>query len=193
MNNFINADSGLLLAISCLAHSILYILQSTFSSVRESATKAHHYDYATTHHSIENKFQAVFDGKPPYSWQTDVTEALLLRLDCIVIAGMGSGKTMPFGMPLLLEEAKDKIIVVISPLNELEAEQVSVLISEGFSHCLPFLRLKGFINLALQQLLSMLKFIVNNYIRYVSTMLQVYIIFTILAYRKSRNINTEFF
>ena len=163
------------------------------TSARESATKARHYDYAATRRSIENKFRAVFDGKPPYSWQTDVTEALLLGLDCIVIAGTGSGKTMPFGMPLLLEEAEDKMIVVVSPLNELEAEQVSVLISEGFSHCLPFLRLKGFVNLALQQPLSMPKFIVNNYIRYASTMLQVYIIFTILSYRKSRNINTEFF
>jgi superfamily II DNA/RNA helicase len=25
----------------------------------------------------------------------------VLRVDCIVIAGTGSGKTMPFGMPLL--------------------------------------------------------------------------------------------
>ncbi|KAF8221098.1 hypothetical protein L208DRAFT_1011139, partial [Tricholoma matsutake] len=55
--------------------------------------------------SIENKFKAVFDGKAPYSWQIDVTEALLLSLDCVVIAGTGSRKTMPFWMPLLLDEA----------------------------------------------------------------------------------------
>ncbi|KAI9512673.1 P-loop containing nucleoside triphosphate hydrolase protein [Russula earlei] len=85
--------------------------------------KTCHYNYTTTRQSIENKFRAVFGGKPPYSWQVDVTEALLLGLDCVVIAGTGSGKTMPFGMPLLLDEAKDNMVVVISPLNELEAEQ----------------------------------------------------------------------
>ena len=95
---------------------------------RESANETRLYDHAATRRSIEDKFRAAFDGKPPYAWQTDVTEALLLGLDCIVVAGTGSGKTMPFGMPLLLEEAKDKMIVVISPLNELEAEQVSTLI-----------------------------------------------------------------
>jgi ATP-dependent helicase YprA (DUF1998 family) len=98
---------------------------------RESATNSRFYDHVATRRSIEQKFQAVFDGKPPYAWQTDVTEALLLGLDCIVVAGTGSGKTMPFGMPLLLEETKDKMIVVISPLNELEAEQVSKLFYFG--------------------------------------------------------------
>ncbi|KAI9451133.1 hypothetical protein F5148DRAFT_1290346 [Russula earlei] len=88
----------------------------------ESATKTCHSNYATTQQSIENKFHAVFGGKPPYSWQVDITEALLLGLDCVVIAGTGSGKTMPFGMPLL-DEAKDNMVVVISPLNELEAEK----------------------------------------------------------------------
>jgi len=98
------------------------------TSARESALESRNYNYIATRQSIENKFKAVFQGKPPYSWQIDVTEALILGLDCVVIAGTGSGKTMPFGMPLLLDEAKDKMVVVISPLNELEAEQVSVSI-----------------------------------------------------------------
>lgn len=102
---------------------------------RESALSSRRYDYIATRRSIENNFKAAFDGRAPYSWQTDVTEALLLGLDCIVIAGTGSGKTMPFGMPLLLDEAKDKIVVVISPLNELEAEQVSILIPGVHSCC----------------------------------------------------------
>ncbi|KAF8227097.1 hypothetical protein L208DRAFT_1082460, partial [Tricholoma matsutake] len=33
----------------------------------------------------------------------------------------------PFGMPLLLDEAKDKIVIIISTLNELEVEQVHKL------------------------------------------------------------------
>jgi ATP-dependent helicase YprA (DUF1998 family) len=95
----------------------------TLTLARESALKAWNYNCSATRQSIESKFKAAFDGKTPYSWQVDVTEALLLGLDCVV--GTGSGKTMPFGMPLLLDEAKDKIVVVISPLNELEAEQVT--------------------------------------------------------------------
>ncbi|PCH42383.1 acetyl-CoA synthetase-like protein [Wolfiporia cocos MD-104 SS10] len=61
----------------------------------------------------------------PYDWQLDVTEALLLGLDTIVIAGTGAGKTMPFSMPFLLEENREKIIVIISPLDQLEEDQVS--------------------------------------------------------------------
>jgi ATP-dependent helicase YprA (DUF1998 family) len=101
------------------------------NSAHESAMKSCDYNYAATQHSIETKFQAVFRGKLPYSWQVDVAEALLLGLDCIVIAGTGSGKTMPFGMPLLLDQAKEKMVVVISPLNELEAEQVSISFSRA--------------------------------------------------------------
>ena len=41
----------------------------------------------------------------PYSWQLDVTEAIFLGLDPVVIAGTGAGKTMPFMMPLLQQEA----------------------------------------------------------------------------------------
>ncbi|KAJ7506438.1 hypothetical protein B0H11DRAFT_1707242, partial [Mycena galericulata] len=40
--------------------------------------------------------------KPPYDWQIEVAEALILGLDAVVIAGTGAGKTIPFMMPLLL-------------------------------------------------------------------------------------------
>ncbi|KAF6740968.1 P-loop containing nucleoside triphosphate hydrolase protein [Ephemerocybe angulata] len=60
-------------------------------------------------------------GKEPYEWQMDVTEALVLGLDCLCIAGTGAGKTMPFMMPLLLDESKR--VLVISPLKILQAEQ----------------------------------------------------------------------
>jgi superfamily II DNA helicase RecQ len=112
-------------------------LQSAINALtcaRESALKSRNYDSITTRQTIESKFKNIFDGRAPYEWQTDVTEALLLGLDCIVIAGTGAGKTMPFGMPLLLDEAKDKMVVVISPLNELEAEQVSLLVFSNNIH-----------------------------------------------------------
>ncbi|KAJ7082066.1 P-loop containing nucleoside triphosphate hydrolase protein, partial [Mycena belliarum] len=53
--------------------------------------------------------------KAPYDWQLDVSEAYLLGLDAVVIAGTGAGKTMPFMMPLLLH--RDKYSLIISPLK----------------------------------------------------------------------------
>ncbi|KAK7034215.1 bloom syndrome [Favolaschia claudopus] len=58
-----------------------------------------------------------------HTWQLDVAEALLLHVDCLVIAGTGSGKTTPFLLPLLLPENKDKFALIISPLLSLQAEQ----------------------------------------------------------------------
>ena len=52
-----------------------------------------------------------------------MTEAILLGLDSVVIAGTGAGKTMPFMMPLLLDEKKK--VVIISPLKVLQEDQVS--------------------------------------------------------------------
>lgn len=68
-------------------------------------------------------------GKVPHGWQVDVAEALLAGLDCTVIAGTGSGKMMPFVMPTFVEP--EKIYFVISLLNALEANQVSILLKYG--------------------------------------------------------------
>ncbi|KAJ7214060.1 hypothetical protein GGX14DRAFT_618231, partial [Mycena pura] len=61
--------------------------------------------------------------KPPYDWQINVSEAFVLSLDVVVIAGTGAGKTMPFMMPLLLHP--EKYSLVISPLKVLQQDQVS--------------------------------------------------------------------
>ena len=84
---------------------------------------ADNYDSASTRKSIEARFKAAFGGKAPYKWQIDVTEALILGIDCVVIAGTGAGKTMPFGMLALADDSKKKMVLIISPLNELECEQ----------------------------------------------------------------------
>ena len=60
----------------------------------------------------------------PYDWQVDLAEALTLGLDATVIAGTGSGKTLPWTIPLLLEQNHDRICLVISLLNELEVDHV---------------------------------------------------------------------
>ncbi|KAJ7200296.1 hypothetical protein GGX14DRAFT_355609 [Mycena pura] len=59
--------------------------------------------------------------KPPYDWQINVSEAFVLSLDVVVIAGTGAGKTMPFMMPLLLHP--EKYSLVISPLKVLQQDQ----------------------------------------------------------------------
>jgi len=62
-------------------------------------------------------------GSDPYEWQLDVTEAILLGLDSIVIAGTSSGKTIPFMLPLLLDDKKK--VLILSPLKVLQDDQVS--------------------------------------------------------------------
>ena len=62
------------------------------------------------------------DGMVAYEWQLDVGEALKLGLDCSVIAGMGVGKAISFILLLLAE--KKMAVIIISPLNALEGDQV---------------------------------------------------------------------
>jgi len=59
----------------------------------------------------------------PRDWQVDCAEAFNLGIDCTVIAGTGSGKTLPFVMPALLH-GRGKVTLVLSPLNSLEEDQV---------------------------------------------------------------------
>jgi ATP-dependent helicase YprA (DUF1998 family) len=90
-----------------------------------------YYDSLSSRKQLENAFRAHTNGWEPYEWQLDAAEAFLLGLDCLVIAGTGAGKTLPFVMPAFIESKK--IYITISPLNALEADQVSkkyVVISE---------------------------------------------------------------
>jgi len=66
-----------------------------------------------------------FNQNIPHDFQLDVAEALILGLDTTVIAGTGSGKTLPWAMPLLLDENKGRACLVISPLKALQVEHVS--------------------------------------------------------------------
>ncbi|KAF8154045.1 P-loop containing nucleoside triphosphate hydrolase protein [Crassisporium funariophilum] len=84
------------------------------------AAKTKGYNSEQTRRKLETLFRQRF-GRDPYEWQVDVTEAILLGLDCVVIAGTGAGKTMPFMMPLLLDDSK--CILVISPLKVLQEDQ----------------------------------------------------------------------
>lgn len=107
-------------------------LFSALQAARDAAAISRQYSSARTRAELVTSFKAALNGLEPYSWQLDISEATLLGLDCIAIAGTGSGKTMPFIMPLLVDRTNKKMVIVISPLNDLEEDQVSrVLILLG--------------------------------------------------------------
>ncbi|EJF55670.1 hypothetical protein DICSQDRAFT_16733, partial [Dichomitus squalens LYAD-421 SS1] len=62
---------------------------------REAAKASRQYDSVVTRKALEVRFQERMGGRMPHEWQVDVAEALLVGLDYTVIAGTGSGKTMP--------------------------------------------------------------------------------------------------
>ncbi|RXW15756.1 hypothetical protein EST38_g10098 [Candolleomyces aberdarensis] len=100
------------------------------SEARKKAQAGHGFSSEKTRADIVLEFTARF-GKAPYEWQVDVTEALILGLDSVVIAGTGFGKTMPF-MMALLKDRKAKT-VIISPLKVLQQDQVRRFRKMGIS------------------------------------------------------------
>jgi superfamily II DNA/RNA helicase len=88
-----------------------------------------HRDVTLSHQSVEvrkcmsDACCKMSEGKIlPHQWQLDVAESLLLGIDCEVIAPTGAGKTLPFVLPLLVRP--DMVIVILSPLDALELDQV---------------------------------------------------------------------
>ena len=105
--------------------------QQSLSDVLKNTRKSkHRYDTDVTQALLTAAVKSVFNRNEPHKFQLDVVEALILSLDVTAIAGTGSGKTLPWMMPLLLEENRAKIILVISPLKALQADHV------GFSLCM---------------------------------------------------------
>jgi ATP-dependent helicase YprA (DUF1998 family) len=92
---------------------------------REAALNDRNYDSVGTRQTMARKLQDVFDGRLPYDWQLDAAESLVLGLDCVVIAGTGAEKTISFALPLFMHDSWDKLVLIISPLNALETDQVS--------------------------------------------------------------------
>ncbi|KAJ3757589.1 P-loop containing nucleoside triphosphate hydrolase protein [Lentinula raphanica] len=95
--------------------------QKKLEIARMEASRRTGYDSKSTRTLLRSEFTRITGGLSAYTWQIDTAEALLLGLDCSVIAGTGAGKTMPFVMPLFIE--KEKRVVIISPLNALEEDQ----------------------------------------------------------------------
>jgi ATP-dependent helicase YprA (DUF1998 family) len=64
-------------------------------------------------------------GYDAYSHQLNTGEALALGMDCLVVAGTGTGKTMAFTLPVMMaKEGEWRMVWVFSPLKELQWDQV---------------------------------------------------------------------
>jgi ATP-dependent helicase YprA (DUF1998 family) len=96
--------------------------QSILQEAREKANKKDEYDSVKTRADLHKLFSERESRFSPHDWQLDVAEALLLGIDSVVIAGTGSGKTIPFMLPLLLNP--EKMVLIISPLKVLQRDQV---------------------------------------------------------------------
>ncbi|KAF8153870.1 P-loop containing nucleoside triphosphate hydrolase protein [Crassisporium funariophilum] len=100
-------------------------------SARQHALKKDGFLFEATRNKMREELKNRNGGMVAYDWQLDVAEALLLGLDCSVIAGTGAGKTIPFVLPLLVET--NKVVIIISPLNALEEDQASRFQRMGIS------------------------------------------------------------
>lgn len=98
---------------------------NSFSVLEQARRSKEGYNPNATREALTNAVKAAFNQNVPRSFQLDVAEALILGLDSTVIAGTGSGKTLPWAMPLLLDENKENTCLVISPLKALQADHVS--------------------------------------------------------------------
>lgn len=70
---------------------------------------------------LTRKALQVFDASP-FDWQLDAAIAILEGRDVVLDVGTGSGKTMCFSLPLLVDETD--IALIISPLSALMIDQV---------------------------------------------------------------------
>jgi len=64
-------------------------------------------------------------GVKPYVFQLEIAAAVLRGEDVILDVGTGSGKSLCFALPFLLHDTD--ITMVVSPLNALMIDQVSLL------------------------------------------------------------------
>ncbi|TEB14991.1 hypothetical protein FA13DRAFT_1651472 [Coprinellus micaceus] len=104
--------------------------QKVLSEARARAAEATGYDSQQWRKRLAEKFPSKL-GIEAHAWQLDVSEAAFLGVDCICIAGTGSGKTMPFVMPLMVE--LDKRVLLLSPLKVLQEEQARRFQEMGIS------------------------------------------------------------
>lgn len=113
-------------------------------AARKRAREEWNYDSAEARRIMKEECVARSKGAiTPHEWQLDIAECLVLGIDCELIAPTGSGKTIAFMLPPFYwqhkegeggdkakgqthQKAKPKVLIVVSPLNSLETDQVRV-------------------------------------------------------------------
>ena len=79
------------------------------------------------YHEHEVDFSVLSDqafeifGKRPFKWQLEADQAILCGRDVVLDIGTGSGKTLCFTLPLLLNNSD--IALTVSPLTALMIDQ----------------------------------------------------------------------
>ena len=79
------------------------------------------------YHEHEVDFSVLSDrafeifGKRPFKWQLEADQAVLCGRDVVLDIGTGSGKTLCFTLPLLLNDSD--IALTVSPLTALMIDQ----------------------------------------------------------------------
>ncbi|KAI0690380.1 hypothetical protein BC835DRAFT_1528874 [Cytidiella melzeri] len=98
------------------------ILQQAREVARKN--KDRQYSWAKTCQFMQDEIKARTHGKILQYYQGDVREAFALGLDSALVSATGSGKTMAFAAALAADETRRSKILILSPLNELEKDQV---------------------------------------------------------------------
>jgi hypothetical protein len=114
------------LAPKTINHSRSYKLLEE-ARVRATNDPESQYCTRTFKNIIRDEVKKRCNGISPYWYQEDVAEAFYLGLDVSYLAGTGFGKTLPFVMPLFLDKSERSTVIIISPLNALERDQVRVM------------------------------------------------------------------
>ena len=109
----------------CQQRNLPAMHPNSFNTLKEARRSTAGYNSHATREALTDTVKVAFNQNTPRDFQLDVAEALILGLDATVVAGTGSGKTLPWAMPLLLDENKERACLVISPLKALQADHVS--------------------------------------------------------------------
>jgi len=77
------------------------------SNILEEARRSEKgYSSRTTRKAFADAVKVAFNRNTSRDFQLDLAVALILGLDTTVVVGAGSGKTLPWATPLLLDENK---------------------------------------------------------------------------------------
>lgn len=96
---------------------------TVFENARAQARLRKQYDSDATRSIMTEECKRRI-GFVPCKEQLDLAECMLLGVDAVTIAGAGWGKTLPFVLPLFVPASNGKLVIIISPLNALENDQV---------------------------------------------------------------------